>query len=150
MKQRFEKTVAILAKAYRERTLESGITCMCAVGNMVARANDYMFDPNRGWFNPKDHTSVPSYWYVLVDPSKVMPLTNEIKREAIRQAQSTGYSVDEILRVEAVFEANYRASEKAGSKDPAYDALVAVYELLADIDQIDLSVEVPAELVFVR
>jgi hypothetical protein len=132
----FEHTVNILVQAYLNDTLEHGNCCACAVGNLVAAANNFKIipapDPCRDfmWYG-----AVPS-WYIPCG-------TTKIRYE--EQAISTGYSHDELVVIERSFESGFFL----GPVD-TFKNLMAVVDVLAEIHNVDLSVKESAKLLFVK
>lgn len=82
--QLYYKTVNTLAKAYLEGTLEHHNCSACAVGNLVGGKQEW-------------YSSLQSYRHNLYIPQVI----DEI---GILQIEETGYTIEEIDRIEKVFE----------------------------------------------
>lgn len=78
----YNRTINILAKAFRDGTLRHGYPCACAVGNLI---NYYA--GTRGNFE----------WFRFAKFS-------EPSIHGEKQVKLTGYSVKEIVKIEAAFE----------------------------------------------
>ena len=153
---RFHRSVAILAQAYKNGTLLPGNSCACAVGNLVsARCNYEVYEDS------PQHTlyknTMPA-WYIPVSIANKNATPGALRlartpgamRLANHQIESTGYDLNQIIAIERAFETGVKQAKLNGAKDPIYEGLVAVYEQLAIIDGISLKVKIPAELVFVK
>ncbi len=111
----YSKTVDILVQAYFNDTLEHGNYCGCAVGNIIA-ANfgielvkssgkksevhpkmipDFSYTANRGHLENPFHNGI---WYYFKDKNKT---PNGVVEQ---QVVMTGYSWEELLRIERAFE----------------------------------------------
>lgn len=113
-KKLFNETVDILVKAYMNDTLEHGSCSACAVGNIItARLGDEYF----GTFE----------WFDYIRGQNCDKIT-EIGKE---QVQSTGYSFDDVVRIEQAF-------ESAGTEytdENGYKGLMAVVTVLCEIHE---------------
>lgn len=134
MKPTFENTVNILVQAYLNDTLEHGNCAACAVGNIVAASCNYEYlrrtDSCLKWMWSK---YTPDWYcdFVGVQESE--------------QTRATGYSVEELNRIEMAFE-----SVPYGTDDMMFQGLMRVIEALARIHGVDLSVKENAKLLFVK
>ena len=133
----FEKTVDILVKAYLNDTLEHMNCRRCAVGNLMAAAG-VDFDVIGGgshWLaylgaNFRDHpVDYTGYDLVL----------------GLRQIEATGYSPEEIDRIEQAFE-----RYAWGEGDKMFNGLMALVDVLADIHGVDLQTKESAKALFVK
>lgn len=106
----YQKTVGILVDSYFNDTLVHGNCYACAVGNMIAANCQYSFEKDgcrslkwkgfRGYYHPHSAT-------VGVNDSAVFFLSNYIQEPtdlAIIQMRSTGYSMNELEKIERAFE----------------------------------------------
>lgn len=142
----FERTVDVLVKAYQNGTLEHGACQACAVGNLVM-ANCYNYDEGKAFFKAHD-------WYnVITTHIKGEQLEAEGKNpnsswyRAIKEIESTGYSVNEVRLIEAAFEDACQTPDGAEDETGVH-GLRAVYDVLLDIHEVDVDTVATAEEVF--
>ncbi len=141
MKATFEHSVDVLVKAFLNDTLQHCNCHACAVGNLIADANELVYD--REWCSiivakEKDGKSFPMDWYGSEDAIG--------EERGKKEMLSTGYQPHEIWKIERAFE-----SAVEGTKDERmYDGLMRVVEALADIHKVDLSVKEEAKSMFVK
>jgi hypothetical protein len=150
-KEKFNETVGILVDAYINNTLVHGHPCGCAVGNLIARKLNIKIrlvgDTIPVWDGPGSGFS----WFKRLYPDKVA--SGDVL-EGVFQIDMTGYSVDEIVRIESAFESTCQKGSPGNivhdSKlDPdGYRGLMEVVDVLADIHGIDLSERETAKLLF--
>ena len=137
----FDKTVDVLVKAYLNDTLEKGSICGCAVGNLVVDSlglviGKHWISGRVGWVGKR-----ASWWYIFSTTEgvqRIEPQQYEINSNAKEQIDSTGYTWQELARVEFAFE----------TKKTIFDGLMAVVDVLADIHKIDLTVKENKKLLF--
>ncbi len=133
-KERFDKTVAILVKAYLNDTLEHGNPCACAVGNMISDGMNIPLACKIG--NRKvtwgDESISPDWFH------------HSLKETAYLQVESTTYSRREINLIEHAFE-----NAEHGDSD-GYLGLMAVLDVLAKIHGISLYETETARKLFVK
>lgn len=150
MKPSFEKTVDVLVKAYLNDTLQHGNCAACAVGNMVADAlnckvsydeGDFIWIRNKAEVQPIwDDVFVTSGDYHRRSPENYTGWPK-------RQIDATGYTWQELARIEYAFE----VSDRGGSNDEwMFNGLMAVLDVLADIHKVDLTTKESAKLLFVK
>lgn len=156
----FVKSVDILVDAYEKGNLEHLDPCHCAVGNMIAyTAGTYKFGTKTGG------RATGSDWVVLMDLIREQLLMEQVTTEkamehplfrpnefgsselnveaAFEQAKMSGYTPNEMERIEAAFEKNEIRENKIGFKtrnsrrdeDPL-DGLLKAVEVLGDIHEI--------------
>ena len=158
MKASFENTVNILVKAYLNDTLEHLKCSACAVGNLVAAADNTTprrYPDNKldgmglkfdcwNWANNRQVA-----WYdVFMTTGGTQRITPELySDEAKRQIDVTGYAWEELARIEYAFET---APKGKDNDEWMFNGLMAVVDVLADIHQVDLSVKESAKLLFVK
>lgn len=138
----YNKTVDILVQAYFEGTLEHGNCYACAVGNIIAANCGYRFlrysNENKDiyWkgFTPynQDWTETirekgknPSWFSFVKNPHITFN-----KELAIQQVNSTGYTKQELFKIETAFE-NY----KENTEDSMFDGLMSVINCLDEIHE---------------
>ena len=147
-KQLFEKTVGILVNAYRNDTLMRGFYTACAVGNIVAY-NCGINDINSiaEWHN-KALDKPSSGWgsvFLTVNKQRVIP--KNYKGAAKFQIDSTGYSWQELAKIEYAFET---APKGTSGDEWMFNGLIAVYDVLCEIHEVNKEEVKKGELVFVK
>lgn len=130
---RFTNAVDKLVEAFFDGTLEAGDCSKCAVGNIC--------DGNEAWksaFQTRHHGQTQYF--------KRNNWPNAQHQEWAQNAiESTGYSVEEMARVEKTFEKaglDVKYDENANSMEDQYNRLMAVLDVLMDIEGIDEAPEV--------
>ncbi len=135
----FEKSVDILVKAFLNDTLQHMNCHACAVGNLIADANQLTYDRSSHPIiiaRRKDGTSFPMDWYGQHEDGEL----------GMKEMLSTGYKPHEIWKIERAFE-----SAVGEDKDQQmYDGLMRVVNVLSDIHSVDLSVKEEAKKLFVK
>lgn len=114
--ERFERTIDILVRAYKDDTLRHGNCTACAVGNIIRGCNG---EVTCNWFY---HMSKEVMGYDLGG------LYNETT--AIEEIESTGYSIKEIDKIERAFE----------SSISQFDGLMKVVDVLISLEEKEYSV----------
>lgn len=139
MKATFENTMDILVKAYLNDTLEHDDCTACAVGNIIKA---------QGW--PVSDSSLTKYdglnnssWKLLFYTTAKKQIVNRnfhkedlilAKQNALKVIKSTGYTVDQLARVEFAFET---ADKGQNNDDWMFNGLIAVLEIVAQIHGVD-------------
>lgn len=144
MKATFENTVDILVKAYLKGTLMHGSCRACAVGNIIS-ANGYDFNQHDVFSN------MDTSWLrkIQVECRFMCPNEKDYYSEKIAndQIQVTGYSLDEINKIELAFE----SAEYDDDMDKwMWNGLMLVVDALAEIHNIDLKQKDEAKALFVK
>ncbi len=136
----YNKTVDILVQAYLNDTLIHGNCFACAVGNMVASNMGFQFvvdnstnhNPHRlGWGEGYFYSSnnIKPTWFDMCGPYGGLEYESP---KALEQIKSTGYSFEELIRIERAFE----VSDRGNSKDEyMFNGLMAVIEVLDQIHE---------------
>lgn len=149
----FDKTVGILVNAYMKGTLQHTNCYACAVGNIVAAACGNEIISNGVSMRWKNLES-GSHWYnnlLLHRGRKTLYGGVEILDEGLQQIEATGYTVEEIHRIERAFETELVFCMNDGDGDTdGYKGLMAVVDVLADIHGVDLTVREEAKALFVK
>jgi hypothetical protein len=139
----FEHSVNVLVQAYLNDTLEHLNCCACAVGNLVADACGYTYKKSTSrYIKVEWDNGINAAWFdhLLGD----MFTTNDTNVLGLKQIQSTGYSVEEIDKIERAFES---AREEG---DRMFEGLCQVVDVLADIHQVDLKQREEAKAMFIK
>lgn len=156
-KEKFHHTVNILVQAYLNDELAHKTCSACAVGNIVAasigtrpKRNDSLasieFDNNMF----EDGSPACRGWYWALD--------GELTYDGEHQIKATGYTVDELRKIEYAFENAPGDPGKDGQlyrgrcTDPTwmFNGLMAVVDVLAEIHKIDLKTATEAKGLFVK
>lgn len=149
----FEHTVNVLVQAYLNDTLEHRNCTACAVGNIIAECTgtkplkfiNQKADDLMRWENGIN----PSWISVFVTPhtqARQKKYPENYVNEAKSEIDSTGYTWEELAKIEEVFE----HSEGMNSEDRMFDGLMNVVDVLADIHGIDLKAKEEAKQLFVK
>jgi len=147
-KATFEHSIDVLVKAYLNDTLEHGSCRACAVGNLVADAQGIKLFYNEGehlitniGVTPNKDGKTIFNWNKLVD--RINGYGDE--QEALKEIESTGYSLSDIIKIEKAFEgANYGE----GNDEWMLNGLFAVVDVLAEIHGIDLTIREETKKLF--
>ncbi len=152
-KELFDKTLDILVKAYQNDTLEHGNCATCAVGNMIAAnmkisyrketSGRYCPHISLTWIN-----STPQWSQVFMTAEGTQEIdSEEYDGKAKEQIDSTGYTWQELAKIEYAFET---ADEGNSEDDWMFNGLIAVYEVLCEIHKVDKTEIIKPELIFVK
>lgn len=139
----FNHTVNVLVKAYLNNTLQRSNCFACAVGNMIADSNNYIYCNRKGMLSWEKNN--PEWQWVFVTISgEPEQFTEEFNYKDLSKEQidSTGYTWQELAKIEYAFERNYKG------EDPMFNSLMAVVDVLADIHNIDLKEREKSKLLF--
>ena len=139
----FNKSVGILVNSYRNDTLQHNDCCSCAVGNLIASACNYTITKDFKWL----HES--SFWsdvFFTTDEGQTI-YKSQYYGEAKKQIDSTGYSLQELAKIEFAFES---ANQGVSEDDYMFNGLLDVYDVLCDIHEMDKEEVIKGELIFVK
>ena len=114
--QLYNKTVDILVQAYFNDTLIHGNCASCAVGNIVAHNMGYTYTSDKKFWE----CSIPN-WY------DVFRAYQKYEGKAKKQIDSTGYTWQELAKVEKAFES---AGKGNSGDDYMFNGLMAVIDVL--------------------
>lgn len=151
----FENTVGILVKAYQNDTLRHGNCVACAVGNIVA-ANLGICDIQNPFEWREKAQEVPdivsgwsSVFMTGIQSKKqtVRPEILDFDKTAKLQIDSTGYTWQELAKVEYAFET---ASKGNNDDEWMFNGLLAVYDVLCEIHEVNKDEVKSGELIFVK
>ncbi len=162
MKATFEHSVDVLVKAYLNGTLKHGNCHACAVGNLVSEACGYTYKQNpmhgfgmeryqdiiwshKNRYYLTDNTQEQKSWHSVVKDGS--DIEHPLCDEAANQIEKTGYSVDQLYRIEIAFETANRID---GPDEWMFNGLMAVVDCLADIHGINLEAKEEAKKLFVK
>lgn len=147
---KFHETVAILVKAYLNDELKHDECRKCVIGNLCGGKDGwqylFMTDPRDGI---QSHRPISLFRQQALGKTR-----DQILNEAYDLCKSTGYSVDELKRIEFAFETapgyRERDGEPLDSDEWMFNGLMAVCDVLADIHGISLQTKESAKLMFVK
>lgn len=138
--KRHNNAIRVLVNAYFNDTLAKGTCTACAVGNLVADALGAKVNKNLKCSINK------MYWAKVFCTSDKYQSINEENYfgESKKQIDSTGYTWQELARIEKVFEENTIIShvdyddysEEEISQDK-FNGLKAVFEVLCEIEGVE-------------
>lgn len=148
MRATFENSVDILVKAFMNGTLEQSNCCACAVGNLIAHNCGYTFKDGgsyKEWVESPYPNSFNGGWFPNV-------IFGRKTREGKKQIASTGYTRDELYKIENAFElkGTNHIVHGFGTDETRFNGLMAVVDVLAIIHNIDLSTKEEAKLLFTK
>lgn len=145
--EHFNRSVAVLVKAYFEGLLDATECSACACGNLVAAATgrDLKQVGNRIFQFEADGSQTYPRWQRAVwgDADGV-----EERLEAEAEIAVAGYGVQDFARIEGAFMST--ATHKYSPQHGQFLGLMAVVDVLADIHEVDLATAEASKLLFVR
>lgn len=145
----YNKTVGILVDAYFNDTLRVQDCAACAVGNIIAANNRYEVMAYE-WTDTDYMVLVVPRWtsvfHTNIDHKQILNTVDkdnnggcdchQCTREhgedwllGMEQIATTGYTVEELMKVEYAFEVNHKG------EDPMFNSLCAVIDVLDEIHQ---------------
>lgn len=124
--ERFDRAMKGLVRGYMNDTLFKGSCCACAVGNVIAENCGYrilFLEEYSRW------DGIYPAWQNVFTAYRGKQITdvNAYKGKAKRQIDSTGYTWQELARIEKAFECSTNM----------FDGLMSVVEILCDIEGIN-------------
>ena len=150
MKANFENSVNVLVKAYLNDTLRRGRCSACAVGNLL--------DGNQSWAhifvtqNPESKQLRALEGTMLAGAFTLRhvslldcgPEDRILYRKGLEAIERSGYTIDELARVEYAFESAHKnvspyGDESMSRDDGMFNGLLAVVDVLAEIHGVDLT-----------
>jgi len=154
--EHFNRSVAVLVKAFFDGRLECTDCAACACGNLVAAANGYKVVPH-DWLLPSGELGPDAEWFDCNRAQEGWPSDMaEVTEEGLRQIASTGYTTAQFTQIEAGFmmlkhhQAIEIAAEAYGEVKENWFRLMNVVDVLADIHGIDLTTATAAKALFVK
>ena len=148
----FNRTVDILVKALKEGKLEHGDCQKCAVGNIVT---SNMYGGVDGlitgaWYHPVACTTwnTERLMQEIEDEGKFSEYSDLSYKTTLMQIMSTGYTIEELRRIESAFEDANQGPDGEYDSTGVY-GLRNVYDELLRIHDVDITAELAtAEEVF--
>ena len=135
--QLYKETVDIILDAYNDGHLISGSACGCFVGNIVARRMGIAY--NAPGYNG-------DWWYGVIYPINSNHASSEFVEKygenGMKQIKVTGYSIQEVAKLEKAFENAATKLEKetdgsCSSIQKSYVGMDAALKVLAEIHETD-------------
>jgi hypothetical protein len=150
--QLFHQTVDILVKAFFQGTLLAGKCSACAVGNLVAHYKGTK--PNSNSYDRFEDCSHPQWqsvflggrtrlsYQMLMEDTEQIPWRIDVRiPEGLEQIKSTGYTIDELMRIEFAFETEtkrrFESGRELSSDERHFAGLMGVLDVLCDIHKVD-------------
>jgi hypothetical protein len=144
-KELFDRTVKILVAAYLNNSLVHRNCHACAVGNIVAANLDIPFDHNLKWVGRQVAWKevFVTFRYQIAQIKRPWAYTGEARE----QIDATGYSWQELARMEYAFE---RAPMGRSREEHVFNGLMAVVDVLCQIHQMEETTKTAAKQLFVK
>lgn len=142
----FNHSVSVLVTAYLNGTLQNMNCYACAVGNLVADACGYKFVN----ITPEGNERITVAWLnerYPVDGWYGIVVRGRRSTSATYQVKATGYSVEELGKIEEVFENKCHIN---GDDESTFKSLMAVVDVLAEIHGVNLEAKENAKSLFVK
>lgn len=129
----YQDTVDILVNAYFNNTLAHGYCTACAVGNIVAANCGFNLERNTMEWLDGDDTTTGKWSFVFMTTNNIQcVLPHLYQDEARRQIDSTGYTWQELAKIEYAFE----SAPRGKSEDEwMFNGLMAVIDVLDEIHE---------------
>jgi hypothetical protein len=143
-KEQFDRTVKILVAAYLNNSLVQSNCHACAVGNLVAANLDIRYDQDLKWVGRQVAWS--AVFVTLQYQIAQNKCPGAYAGEAKAQIDATGYTWQELARIEYAFE---RAPRGKTSEDHRFNGLMAVLDELCRIHELDENTKRAAKQLFV-
>ena len=138
-KELFERSFNVLLNAYKTDTLIYSSQCACAVGNLVAAANNYKIVQNINSFygyhwESEDNNDLLPQWGECMN----MFGTNSFNKERYRgrcksEVESTGYNVQTIIEIENIFCLTAFSKIYKSEKRKKYECLFTIIKYLLNV-----------------
>lgn len=141
--ERFHETVGILVKAYMNNELKHQDCQACVVGNLCGGSVLWRFLFMTDETGKQRPTEFDNFWrkYLHFDSKELL------LEEATNVCLSTGYTIDQLARIEYAFETTPQLIDE---DEWMFNGLMSVVDVLADIHGIDLEQKESAKLLFVK
>lgn len=141
----FDKTVKILVNAYLNNSLVHGNCHACAVGNMVAAHLGIQYDEDLKWIGrPVGWSQVfVTLSYKIAQVKRPWAYTGEARI----QIDATGYTWQELARLEYAFE---RAPWGKTKEERMFNGLMALVEVLSQLHEMDEKTKMATKALFLK
>lgn len=161
-KELFNRTVDILVKAYQNDVLHYAYPCGCAVGSICAAAKGYktkwVTEENDRltirWIDSEGQEHLANWTDIFINGEPSVFTSNLEK--AMNEINSTGYTWQELMAIEKSFGIGWGINYSTGmcedilEEDKQLKGLLAVYDVLCEIHEVNKEEVTKGELVFVR
>ncbi len=131
-KELFDHTVKILVNAYLDNSLVQGNCHACAVGNIIAANMHLKYDKNLKWIGRQ--VAWPQVFVTVSFEIAQVKRPWNFTGAAKEQINSTGYTWQELARIEYAFE---RARFAKTQEERMFNGLMAVIDVLSQIYEIN-------------
>ena len=132
-RDRFDRSTDALVRAFLRGELRHGRPCACAVGTLVADANNFTHD-DRSWRDNAGDLHAALWWSVVLH-SRGSTFTPDF--QGIEQLRRVPYSIEEISRVESAFEGRHLEVLHEFDDPDSFKGLSDVLDLLMEMDEIE-------------
>lgn len=159
----FHHSVNVLVVAYINGTLEHGKCSRCAVGNILGgwewarifltvshTADGAITDQIQLAAGKDEVIDQGLFTYHTFKVSLLRPVVLEQKKRGEELIARSGYSKEELMKIEWAFESVRMEKKDHDSDEDMFNGLMAVVDVLADIHGIDLEHKEEAKALFVK
>lgn len=142
----FNHSVNVLVNAYLNDTLKHEDCSACVVGNLCGGSTlwKFLFMTYNGEQKAYLDTPQKELFLESILAHHFVTSEEELLQRAIKVCESTGYTVDELAKIEYAFETCSQVGDKM------FNGLMAVVDVLADIHKIDLTTREESKKLFVK
>lgn len=151
----FNHTVNVLVRSYMDGSLQHGDCAACAVGNIIADSigakvyTDQLFGGS--WKRGGCEITIVWDEVFLTSPGRTQDITPDAYKGWVKkQIDASGYSWEELARIEKAFESVPYDDHSYNSDSHMFDGLMAVVDVLAEIHGIDLKQKEEAKALFIK
>ena len=141
----FDKTVRILVHAYLNNSLVAGNCYACAVGNIIAGNLQIPYDHNLKWKGRQ--VAWPQVFVTLSCQIAQIKRPWAYAGLAKEEIDATGYTWQELARIEYAFE---RAPSAKTKEARMFNGLMAVVDVLSQIHEMDEPTKQATKELFVK
>jgi hypothetical protein len=151
-KELYDKTISILVKAYLNDTLLNGFCSACAVGNIIAENNGLRISHRSltmdCWINKSGDLISPIWNNVFITTLYQSRHPEQYKGATKKEIDSTGYTWEDLAKIEYVFETSGRKIQDRGER--MYNGLMSVVEVLGQIHEVEKETTEETKKLFVK
>ncbi|MGI4873164.1 MAG: hypothetical protein ACRYFX_18545 [Janthinobacterium lividum] len=150
--EHFDRSVAVLVKAFNRGDLNEVDCAACACGNLVAAANGYEMAGGGNWLNCAGETVTPAWHDATYRHAYRTSATPCTCAQALSEVKSTGYTTEQLHKIEQAFmliDPVPRDGNMEQDED-SFNGLMAAVEALSEIHDIDLTTTEAAKALFVK
>lgn len=144
-KEQFDHAVKVLVTAYLNSSLVQSNCHACAVGNLVAAGLNIKYDQDLKWIGRQ--AAWPAVFVTLRHQIPQVRRPWAYTGEAQQQIDATGYTWQELARIEYAFE---RAPMGKTAEEYRFNGLMAVIDVLCQIHELDEATVTQTKQSFVK